>query len=262
MSYIIAVANEKGGVAKTTTALSLGAALAESGNQVLLIDLDPQANLTLALGHNPDELQWTIIDVLMGGQEITNIVLNSDVAGMHLAPSNEEMQMADQFLGIREDYLKVLKDSLENADAFDYVILDCPPAVGPISRSALAAADLHILPTQCELFSAHAIRTSLNIIRDIREEKNPKLRYRLLLTMVDSNNHVHRSLNQQIRKAFGNAVFQTEIELDGHLRECPLYAKPITVYAPQSSAAIQYRQLAEEIEDHVRGDERKHTEEA
>lgn len=255
MSYIITVANEKGGVAKTTTALSLGAALAETGKQVLLIDLDPQANLTLALGHTPDELQWTIIDVLMGGQEISNIVLNSDVSGMYLAPSNSEMQMADQFLGIREDYLNVLKNSLQNVESYDYVVLDCPPAVGPISRSALAAADLHILPTQCELFSAHAIRTSLNLIRDIREEVNPKLRYRLLLTMVDTDNHVHRSLNEQIRKAFGGAVFQTEIELDGHLRECPLYAKPITLYAPQSSGATQYRKLAEEIEDHVRGDD-------
>lgn len=260
MSYIITVANEKGGVAKTTTALSLGAALAESGMEVLLIDLDPQANLTLALGHNPEELQWTIIDVLMGGQEISSIVLNSDLAGMDLAPANAEMQMAEQFLGIREDYEDVLRTSLVKAESYDYVILDCPPAVGPISQSALTAADLHILPTQCEFFSAHAIRTALNLIRDIRERTNPELRYRLLLTMVDPENHVHRSLNDQIRKAFGSAVFETIIELDSHLRECPLYASPITVYAPDSSGAIQYRQLAQEIVDHVRDKGRKPSE--
>lgn len=262
MSYIIAIANEKGGVAKTTTALSLGAALAEIGVEVLLIDLDPQANLTLALGYNPEELQWTIIDVLMGGQEITNIVQNSELDGMDLAPANAEMQMADQFLGIREDYEGMLRDSLKKADAYDYIILDCPPAVGPISQSALTAADLHILPTQCEFFSAHAIRNSLNLIREIREQNNPKLRYRLLLTMVDSTNHVHRSLNDQIRKAFGNAVFETIIELDSHLREYPLYAMPITLYAPESSGANQYRQLAQEIIEHVRGDAREPAREA
>jgi chromosome partitioning protein len=262
MRYIIAVANEKGGVAKTTTALSLGAALAESGVGVLLIDLDPQANLTLALGHNPEELQWTIIDVLMGGQEISNIVLKTDVDGMDLAPANAEMQMADQFLGIRDGYEDMLKDSLEKAESYAYVILDCPPAVGPISQSALTAADLHILPTQCEFFSAHAIRTSLNLIRGIREKGNPKLSYRLLLTMVDPQNHVHRSLNDQIRKAFGDAVFETVIELDSHLREYPLYAKPITIYAPDSSGAIQYRLLAQEILDHVRGNTGKPSEEA
>lgn len=262
MSYIIAVANEKGGVAKTTTSLSLGAALAETGAKVLLIDLDPQANLTLALGHNPEELQWTIIDVLMGGQEIPSIVINSDTTGLDLVPANAEMQMADQFLGIREGYEDMLRGSLEKAEAYDYVILDCPPAVGPISQSALTAADLHILPTQCELFSAHAIRTSLALIRDIRDQSNPKLRYRLLLTMVDPKNHVHRSLNDQIRKAFGSAVFETEIELDSHLRECPLYAKPITVYAPDSSGAIQYRGLAQEIINDVRGDTGKPSEEA
>lgn len=262
MSYIIAVANEKGGVAKTTTTLSLGAALAESGAEVLLIDLDPQANLTLALGHNPEDLQWTIIDVLMGGQEIPSIVLNSDVAGLDLAPANAEMQMADQFLGIREGYEDMLRSSLEKAESYDYVILDCPPAVGPISQSALTAADLHILPTQCELFSAHAIRTSLGLIRDIRDQSNPNLRYRLLLTMIDPSNHVHRSLNDQIRKAFGDAVFETEIDLDSHLRECPLYAKPITIYAPESSGATQYRSLAQEIIDHVRGNAGKPSEEA
>jgi len=262
MSYIIAIANEKGGVAKTTTVLSLGAALAEAEKKVLLIDLDPQANLTLALGHNPEELQWTIIDVLMGGQEIANILLNSEVPGLDLAPANGEMQMADQFLGIRDDYEEMLRNSLGKAESYDYMILDCPPAVGPVTQSALTAADLHILPTQCEFFSAHGIRTSLNLIRDIRERSNPKLRYRLLLTMVDTQNHVHHSLKEQISKAFGDAVFNTMIELDSHLREYPLYAKPITLYAPESSGAIQYRQLAQEIMQDVQDKTGESTEQA
>lgn len=247
MTYKIAVANQKGGVAKTTTTLSLGAAFTENEFNVLLIDLDPQANLTLALGFNPTVLEEAMGDVLLGGKKISEIVLKTALRNLDLAPANDEMQLADRFLGIREDFEGILVDALKDVRDYDYIIMDCPPAIGPLTQSALTAADLHILPTQCEYFSAHAIRSSLALIRDIRERTNPSLRYRVLLTMMDSSNQVHQSLNHQIRKAFDNAVFETVIEIDGNLRESPLFAKPITIYAPQSSGAIQYRQLSREL---------------
>jgi chromosome partitioning protein len=247
MTYKIAVANQKGGVAKTTTTLSLGAAFTENELKVLLIDLDPQANLTLALGFNPTALDEAMGDVLLGDKKTSEIVLNTALRNLDLAPANDEMQLADRFLGIRENYERILLNALEDVRGYDFILMDCPPAIGALTHCALTAADLHILPTQCEYFSAHAIRSSLALIRDIRQSTNPSLRYRVLLTMMESSNQVHQSLKHQIRKAFEDAVFETVIEIDAKLRESPLFAQPITMYAPQSSGAIQYRQLSREL---------------
>jgi chromosome partitioning protein len=252
MSYIIAIANEKGGVGKTTTALSLGAALVESELRVLLVDLDPQANLTLSLGTKPYHLQRTMADVLMGGQRISSIILRTSIKDLDLAPANEEMRLAEQFLRIRENFDQLLKVALEEVSSYDIILLDCPPAVGSLTQSALTAAHLLILPTQCEFFSTHALRSSLNIIRTTRERNNPALRYRLLLTMIEPENQLHLRLNQQIQRAFGEAVFNTVVELDSRLRECPLYAQPITTFDSESLAAKQYRELAQEVLHYVR----------
>jgi chromosome partitioning protein len=252
MAYIIAIANEKGGVGKTTTVLSLGAALVEKGLRVLLVDLDPQANLTLSLGIKPHFLERSLADILMGGQRISSVIQRTRIKDLDLAPANEEMRLTEQFLRIREKFDQLLKDALEEVSSYDIIILDCPPAVGSLTQSALTAAHLLILPSQCEFFSTHALRSSLNIIRAIRERNNPKLRYRLLLTMIDPANQIHRNLSQQIRKAFGDAVLKTSIELDHHLSESPLYAQPITTMAPESLGANQYRELAEEVLQFVR----------
>jgi chromosome partitioning protein len=252
MSYIITIANEKGGVAKTTTALSLGAAIVEQEKRVLLVDLDPQANLTLALGSDPSVLEMTMAGVLMGRKTIPEVLIHTKVPNLDLAPANEEMLLAEQFLGIRENYDQLILEVLEKVSDYDYILIDCPPAIGALTQSALTAAQLHVLPTQCEFFSAHAIRSALNLIRDIRDRTNPTLRYRVLLTMVDPENNLHQSLKQQIDKAFGEAVFDTVIEIDAQLRESPLFAQPITTYAPESKAAEQYRQLAQELLAHVR----------
>jgi len=252
MSYTIAIANEKGGVGKTTTALSLGAVLAEAGQKVLLVDLDPQANLTLSLGIKPYHLQRSVADILLGNDQFSTIITQSRIRDLDIAPANEEMRLVEQFLRIRDNFDLLLRKALELVDTYNIIIIDCPPAVGSLTQSALTAAHLHILPTQCEFFSTHALRSSLNLIRTIRERNNPRLRYRILLTMVDPENQIHQSLAQQIRNAFGDAVFNTVIELDGLLRESPLYAQPITTFAPDSLGTKQYRQFAQELLPYVR----------
>ncbi|NIM92413.1 MAG: AAA family ATPase [Anaerolineales bacterium] len=252
MSFIIAIANEKGGVGKTTSTLSLGAAISETNQRVLVIDLDPQANLTLSLGYKPNSLQRSMVNVMMGDQRISSLILTTSVDRLDLAPSNHDMHLTEDFLRIRKDYHELLRDALAEVPDYDYIIIDCPPSVGALTQSALASSDLHILPTQCEYFSTHAIRSSLALIRDIRDKSNPLLRYRLLLTMCDPNNRLHQSLNDQIRKIFGGAVFNSVIEVDDNLRECPLYAQPITTFAPQSLGALQYRQLAQELIQYAR----------
>ncbi len=247
MTFIIAIANEKGGVAKTTTALSLGATMVESHQKALLVDLDPQANLTLSLGLKPTDLNGTVSDILLGSGDVTAITHETGLPGLDLAPANHALLMAERFLDVRDDFDQILRRSLRAVDEYDVILLDCPPALGTITRCALSAADLLIIPTQCEFFSAHALQDVLELVREIRRLSNPRLRYRLLLTMFDRRNRIHQSLHDQVRKAFGAAVFETVIEVDTRLRESPIFAQPITVYAPRSRGAEQYRQLAKEL---------------
>ena len=251
MTLVIAIANEKGGVGKTTTALSLGAAMAELNQRVLLIDLDPQANLTLGVGLRPGEEAGSMADVLLGDAALTDVTRQTEVPGLWIAPASDELLQAERFLPVRQDFELVLRDAVANSGPLDGVILDCPPALGAITRSALGAADLLIIPTQCEFFSAFALRQVIHLVRSVRERTNPGLRYRLLLTMVDLRNALHRSLAEEIRLAFGAAVFRSAIEVDARLRESPAFGQPITLYAPASRGAQQYRDLAQELREHV-----------
>jgi chromosome partitioning protein len=250
MTYRIAVANEKGGVGKTTSVLSLGAALSESGSRVLLADLDPQANLTLSLGGNPRKIDLTISGLLMGKDDLTAVARKTKVDSLALIPANHELMLAERYLSVRKEYYRLLDLSLQQASDFDFIIIDCPPSLGPLTRSALMAADLLIIPTQCEYYSAHALRNVLDLIRVVRQHGNPDLRYRLLLTMVDASQRL-QGLQEQLRKAFGHAVFETMIEVDEQLRESPAHGQPITVFSPDSRGAGQYRKLAQEMRQHV-----------
>lgn len=251
MSQVIAIGNEKGGVAKTTTVLSLGAALTEGGERVLVVDLDPQANLTLSLGFKANGRDRTVVDVLLGRDTMEAVSRGTGVPRLNLAPSSIHLQMAERFLGIREQYEMLLKQAVEALHGYDTILLDCPPALGTITRCALTASDLLIIPTQCEFFSAHALKDVLALVKDIRSTTNPRLRYRLLLTMLDRRNRIHRSLYEQVRSAFGPAVFESVIEVDTRLRESQIFAQPITIYASRSRGAEQYRQLAKELRSYA-----------
>jgi chromosome partitioning protein len=251
MSYRIAIANEKGGVAKTTTALSLGAALAEQGRPVLLVDLDPQANLTMSLGLKPTQLQHTVADLLMGDGTLNQVALNTELEGISLVPANQELLMTEQFLRVRQNYEEILKEHLAKDGDYAFVLLDCPPTLGVTTRNALVAAELLIIPTQAEFYSASALHNVLDLIRGLRRGPNPDLRYRLLLTMLDRRNRIHKTLFDQIRKTFGPAVFNTVIEVDTRLRESPIFGQPITAYAPKSRGAEQYRALGEELMEYA-----------
>ncbi len=250
MTTIVAIANEKGGVAKTTSALSIGAALVESGQEVLLVDLDPQANLTLALGIQPAQIRRSVADLLLGNTSVLSVSRETSIPGLDLIPASGEMLMVERFLYVRQNYEQLLRKALSKASMYSIVLLDCPPSLGALTINALTAANLLIIPTQCEFFSAHSLREMLDLIRNIRSRSNPTLRYRVLITMLGKT-RVHRTLQEQIRSAFGSAVFATSIENDTKLRECPVIGKPITEYAPESRAAQQYRALAQELEEYV-----------
>jgi len=253
MAYTIAISNEKGGVAKTTTSLSLGAALAELNYRVLLVDLDPQANLSLALGLEVNEAGITSANVLIENIPLHTAIRRSDVLNLDLVPSSFRIENAEQFLPMRTNYSTSLRNSLEAEPlTYDYLLLDCPPALGAITVNALTASDLLIIPTQAEYFSAYALRNMMGLIRRVRQETNPNLAYRILVTMLDRRNRTHRNIFEQLQTTFGQGVFTTVIEIDTKLRESPIAGIPITQYKPNSRGSQQYRVLAQELIEYAK----------
>ncbi|NWF64216.1 MAG: ParA family protein [Chloroflexi bacterium] len=261
MMKIIAVSNEKGGVAKTTTALSLGAALAELDNRVLLIDLDAQANLTLAVGMEPGEADLTSSSVILDNTPLNQVCRKTEVQNLDIIPSSSRIETSEQFLPIRTNYTTILQRAIQAASPlpYDYIVLDCPPALGAITRNALAAANLLLIPTQAEYFSAYALRNMMGLIRRTREADNPNLAYRILVTMLDRRNRTHRNIHEQLRATFGSGVFNTVIELDTKLRESPIAGQPITYYKSAARGSIQYRVLAQELMEYAKETENQKT---
>jgi chromosome partitioning protein len=254
MTRTITISNEKGGVAKTTTAVSLGGALVEMGQNVLLVDLDPQANLSLALGVLPHQVRRSIADVLLNSAKPLSVSRESSIAGLDIIPSNAEMGLAERFLPIRQNYKHILRNALNQIQVYDTIILDCPPSLGTVTINALVAADILIIPTVPEYFSAFALRNMMNVIRSVRDEDNPDLVYRVLVTMLDIRIGSHKSLYNQLRTTFGNAVLETVIQIDSKLRESIIAGTPITHYTSRSRSALQYRDLAQELTQYVKAE--------
>jgi len=260
MAYVIAMSNEKGGVAKTTSTLSLGAALAELNYRVLLLDLDPQSNLSLALGFEIEESSITSANILIENVTIQSAIRKSDIDNLDIIPSSFRIENAEQFLPMRTHYLNTLREALE-ADLlpYDYILLDCPPALGAITLNALSAADLLIIPTQAEYFSAYALRNMMGTIRRIRQEVNPGLAYRILVTLLDRRNRTHRNIFEQLQSTFGQGVFTTVIEIDTKLRESPIAGVPIMQYKSKSRGSQQYRVLAQELIEYAKEEANRQT---
>jgi len=259
MTKIIAISNEKGGVAKTTTTISLGAALVGLGHRVLLVDLDAQANLTLALGFEPSESESTSSNIMLDNAPFLSARRKTDVENLDLIPSSSRIETSEQFLPVRTNYTTILKRAIasETNLSYDYMLFDCPPALGAITQNALAAADLLLIPTQAEYFSAYALRNMMTLVRRIREEDNPGLAYRILVTMLDNRNRTHRNIHDQLRSTFGEGVFNAVIEIDTKLRESSIAGLPISHYKPGARGATQYQVLAQELVEYVKETENK-----
>jgi chromosome partitioning protein len=259
MTYKIAISNEKGGVAKTTTTMSLGAALAENGKKVLLIDLDPQANLTLATGLEISEVSTSSSNVLIEAAPLLSARHTTGIENVDIVPAHPNIERAEQYLPIRTNYISTLHRAIENASPlpYDYILLDCPPFLGAITHNALSAANLLIIPTQAEFFSAYALRNMMGIVRRVRQDSNAGLSYRILITMLDRRNRTHRNIEEQLKTTFGQGLFETIIEIDTKLRESPIAGLPITQYKSGTRGSRQYRILAQELMEYAKEKEKQ-----
>jgi chromosome partitioning protein len=249
MTKIVAVSNQKGGVAKTTTCLSLGACLAELKQSVLLIDLDPQANLTISLGLRPEKLRRAVDEALLGNTSLVSVSHESAIFGLDIVPANRMLIVLDKILYGRPGYQFHLKKGLEamGEGFYDFVLIDCPPSFGTLTLNALTAADTLIIPVQCDYYAACSLRNYVKLIHQVRKKTNPWLVYRVLATMYDRRNKICQVVQEQMQRALDGTLFQTTIEVDTKLRESPAFGQPITLYAPKTRATQQYRALAKEF---------------
>lgn len=245
MARVIAIANEKGGVAKTTTAISVGGVLAEMGRKVLLVDMDPQASLTVYLGVTPHAENTSVADVLLN--DASPAPLATTISNIFLLPSHPELSMAERDLTARGSYKRILRDSIKTLNEYDAIIIDCPPSLGVLTQNALVAAELLIMPMVPEYLAIYALRDTTQLIRSIRETDNPQLSYRILFTIVDQRIKSHTTICNRLRERFSEAIYQTEIQIDTRLRDASIAGLPITHYIPGTRSATQYRALVQEL---------------
>jgi chromosome partitioning protein len=249
-AHVLAMCNQKGGVGKTTTTINLGAALAELGRQVLLVDFDPQGALSVGLGVNPHELDRTVYNLLMERDvSADDVLLKTNVPGLDLLPSNIDLSAAEvQLVGevAREQTLgRVLAPILAD---YDYVIIDCQPSLGLLTVNALTAADGVMIPLECEFFALRGVALLMDTIQKVQERLNPQLELEgILATMYDARTLHGREVLARVVEAFGDRVFHTVISRTVRFPETTVVGEPITTYAPSSSGAAAYRQLAKEV---------------
>jgi chromosome partitioning protein len=247
---IIAIANQKGGVGKTTSTINLGAALAEYGRRVLLVDFDPQGALSVGLGVQPHQLELTIYNLLMErGVEVEDVIRPTIVEGMDLLPSNIDLSAAEVQLVTEVGREQALGRALKRVlDRYDIVLVDCQPSLGLLTINALACADAVLIPLACEFFSLRGVALLMDTIDKVRDRLNPNLTLLgVLATMFDPRTLHTREVHQRVVEAFGDQVFGAVINRTIRFPETTVAGEPITTWAPTSNGAEAYRLLAREV---------------
>jgi chromosome partitioning protein len=250
MSRVIAIANQKGGVGKTTTAINLGAGLAVAERRTLIVDMDPQGNATSGMGLDRARLEGSVYDVLVEGAAMADIrVEKVHFPFLDLVPSSQDLVGAEVELVDRAQRELVLRKALAAIrDDYDYVLLDCPPSLGLLTLNTLAAADTVLIPIQCEFYALEGLSQLLNTVRLVQQNLNPRLQIEgVLLTMYDQRLNLSRQVADEAKEYFGSRVFNSVIPRNVRLAEAPSFGKPIVLYDVLSAGAQSYLTLAREI---------------
>lgn len=252
MGRVIAVANQKGGVGKTTTVINLAAYLADSGKRVLTIDIDPQGNTTTGLGIEKSTVDVSIYDVLLGDEALMEALLPTDVVGLHLLPATMDLAGAEIELAQREGRERLLDRHVGKIrDRYDYIFIDCPPSLGLLTINALTAADAVMIPMQCEFFALEGLSQLLSTIDLVRTRLNDRLQLEgVLLTMYDARTNLAAQVAEEVRQHFHQQVYQSVIPRTVRLSEAPSHGQPILRYDPRSRGAEGYQKLALEVIEH------------
>lgn len=245
---ILAITNQKGGVGKTTTCVNLAASLAANGKKVLLVDLDPQGNASTGSGIDKAHLKHSIYHVLIGEKSLAEVIVKSEKGGFDVAPSNRELAGAEVELVNEAERETRLKKAISRISEYDYVLLDCPPALNLVTVNALTAADTVMIPMQCEYYALEGLSDLVNTVKKVRAHLNPTLEIEgLLRTMFDNRNMLANQVSAQLVGHFGKKVYETIIPRNIRLAEAPSYGVPALIYDKSSRGAIAYLELAEEI---------------
>jgi chromosome partitioning protein len=249
VSKVLAIANQKGGVGKTTTSVNLAASLSVTRNRVLMIDMDPQGNATMGSGINKNGLEYSIYDLLTDQADFASVVARPEDGEYDLLPANGDLVAAEvELISLENRELRLRNIIEENRERYDFIVIDCPPALNMLTINSLVAADGVVIPMQCEYYALEGLSALMDTIRAIQDRINPTLKIEgILRTMYDPRNKLTSEVNGQLFNYFGDAVYRTVVPRNIRLAEAPSYGKPVIKYDRKSRGAIAYLALAGEM---------------
>lgn len=249
MGRIIAIANQKGGVGKTTTAINLSSCLASLGKRVLAIDMDPQGNMTSGLGVEKNEVEYSIYDLMLGEVDIEQVIYKETLENLDVMPSNIDLSAAEiELIGVNNKEF-IVHDEVEKVrDNYDFIIIDCPPSLNTLTINAMTTADTVLVPIQCEYYALEGLSQLIHTIELVKERLNPSLEMEgVVFTMYDARTNLSLQVVENVKDNLNQTIYKTIIPRNIRLAEAPSHGLPINIYDPKSSGAVSYMLLAEEV---------------